>query len=269
MSEHRKTITTISWHPFDNDLILSASVDPRICVWNVRKQKLVTCFTNLKGAIPATVRWHPTEKSTFGFICGRGPLQLVDIEESDGTSRPVEATLFLSDVSHFSWNYQHRGKLAFGHVDGSVSILWTKQKIDRHSLKPDCESGLTEDDPVISLQWDNLSTDYLLVTNLNYGIRLIDTENMFVIMKFQSPSAASRTNSVVWVPSGPGMFVSGGEIVRLNCQHAWYYGYPSWEIRVWTFVLDLYLKRQCHAILSNSYTITNIKTLYRNTDGHD
>jgi hypothetical protein len=215
MSEHRKTITTISWHPFDNDLILSASVDPKICVWNVRKQNLVSCFTNLKGAIPASVGWHPTEKSVFGFISSRGPLQLVDIEESDGTCRAVDATVFLSDVSHFSWNYQHSGKLAFGHVDGSISILWTNKKIDRHNLKPNYEEGITEDDPVISLQWDSLSSDYLLVTNLTYGIRLIDTENMFVIMKFQSPSAASRVNSVVWVPSGPGMFVSGGKIEAL------------------------------------------------------
>ncbi|XP_028402254.1 WD repeat-containing protein 17-like [Dendronephthya gigantea] len=209
MSEHRKTITTIAWHPFDNDLILSASVDPRICVWNVRTQKLVASFTNLKGAIPASLGWHPTEASTFGFICGRGPLQLLDAEESDGRTRAVEATIFLSDVSHFSWNYKHSRKLAFGHVDGSISILWTQEKIDRHNLKPESEEGATEDDPVISLQWDSLSSDYLLVTNLNHGIRLIDTENMFVIMKFQSPSAVSRVNSVVWVPSGPGMFVSG------------------------------------------------------------
>ena len=215
MSEHRKTITAISWHPFDNDLILSASVDPKICVWNVRKQNLVTSFTNIKGSIPASVGWHPTAKSIFGFICGRGPLQLVDIEESDGTSRALEATMFLSDVSHFSWNYQHSGKLAFGHVDGSISILWSLEKMDRHCLKPDYEEGLTEDDPVISLKWDTLSSDYLLVTNLNHGVRLIDTENMFVIMKFQSPSAAVRLNSVVWVPTAPGMFVSGGKILGL------------------------------------------------------
>lgn len=215
MSEHRKTITTIAWHPSDNDLILSASVDPKICVWNVRTQNLIASFTNLKGATPASIGWHPTETSTFGFISGRGPLQLLDTEESDGTSRAVDATVFLSDVSHFSWNYKHSGKLAFGHVDGSISILWTQQKIDRHNLKPESEAGVTEDDPVISLQWDSLSSDYLLVTNLNHGIRLIDTENMFVIMKFQSPSAASRVNSVVWVPSGPGMFVSGGKIYTL------------------------------------------------------
>ena len=212
MSEHRKTITTLSWHPFNNDLILSASADPKICVWDVKNQKLVVSFTNLKRTlIPACVGWHPTEKTTFGFICGRGPLQLVNTEESVEISRAVEATIFLSDVSHFSWNYQHSGKLAFGHVDGSISILWTNQKVDRHNLKPDCsEDGTTDDDPVICLQWDSLSSDYLLVTNLYHGIRLIDTENMFVIMKFQSPSAASRVNSVAWIPTGPGMFVSGG-----------------------------------------------------------
>lgn len=215
MSEHRKTITAISWHPFDNDLILSASVDPKICVWDVRKQSLVASYTNLKGAIPASVGWHPTEKSMFGFICGRGPLQLVDIDESDETSRTLEATIFLSDVSHFCWNYRHSGKLAFGHVDGSISILWTKHKVDRHCLKPDYEEGLSDDDPVISLKWDKLSSDYLLVTNLNHGIRLIDTENMFVIMKFQLPNAAARVNSVAWVPSAPGMFVSGGKNVHV------------------------------------------------------
>lgn len=181
-------------------------------MWNVRKQSLVASFTNLKGAIPASIGWHPKERSAFGFICGRGPLQLMDTEDEERISVEVDATVFLSDVSHFSWNCQHSGKLAFGHVDGSISILWTNNKVDRHNLKPDYVESLPEDDPVISIQWDSLSSDYLLVTNLNHGIRLIDTENMFVIMKFQSPSAASRVNSVVWVPSGPGMFVSGGNV---------------------------------------------------------
>lgn len=207
MSEHRKTITTISWSPFDSDLFVSGSADPKICVWNIKKQKLVASFTYLK-AVPASLGWHPTEQSTIGFICGRGPMQTLNFE-SDGTTKPIDATIFLSDVSHFCWNYQQCSKLAFGHVDGSISILWTGQKIDRHCLKPDHDETISEDDPVIGLKWDDLSSDYLLVTNLNHGIRLIDTENMFMIMKFQLPSAAARVSSMAWVPSAPGMFVSG------------------------------------------------------------
>lgn len=209
MSEHRKTITTMSWSPFDQDLFVSGSADPRLCVWNVKKQNLVASFTTFKG-VPVSVGWHPKEKCTIGFICGRGPMQVVNID-SDATSRPVEATQFLSDVSHFCWNYQHSGKLAFGHVDGSISILWTGQKIERHCLKPEVDETCTEDDPVIGLRWDDLSSDYLLVANLNHGIRLVDTENMFMIMKFQLPSAAARVNCMAWIPSAPGMFVTGGK----------------------------------------------------------
>ena len=136
-------------------------------------------------------------------------MQLLDID-SDAKSEPIAGTMFLSDVSHFCWNYQHGSKLAFGHVDGTISILWTGEKMDRHCLKPEHDETITEDAPVIGLKWDELSSDYLLVANLNFGIRLIDTENMFIIMKFQLPSAATRVSSISWIPSAPGMFVTGG-----------------------------------------------------------
>ena len=67
------------------------------------------------------------------------------------------------------------------------------------------------DDPVITLQWDPLSVDYLLVANSSTGVRLVDSVSLSVIMTFQQPSAAAKVSTVSWLTTAPGMFVTGGE----------------------------------------------------------
>lgn len=62
-----------------------------------------------------------------------------------------------------------------------------------------------------ALEWDPLSTDYLLVANLHYGIRLVDSESLYCITTFNFPSAAASVQCLAWVPSAPGMFVTGGK----------------------------------------------------------
>lgn len=62
-----------------------------------------------------------------------------------------------------------------------------------------------------ALEWDPLSTDYLLVANLHFGIRLLDLESLYCITTFNFPSAAASVQCLAWVPSAPGMFVTGGK----------------------------------------------------------
>jgi len=52
MSEHKKTITAISWSPDDPDLFASASADNLLIVWNVAEQKAVARLDNTKGILP-------------------------------------------------------------------------------------------------------------------------------------------------------------------------------------------------------------------------
>ena len=40
MSEHKKTITAISWNTRNPDLFASASTDNTVIIWNVAKQKV-------------------------------------------------------------------------------------------------------------------------------------------------------------------------------------------------------------------------------------
>ena len=52
MSEHKKTITAISWSPDNPDLFTSASADNLLIVWNVAEQKAVARLDNTKGILP-------------------------------------------------------------------------------------------------------------------------------------------------------------------------------------------------------------------------
>lgn len=49
MSEHKKTITTISWCPHNPDMFASASADSLVIIWNVTEQKVVAKLDDTKG----------------------------------------------------------------------------------------------------------------------------------------------------------------------------------------------------------------------------
>lgn len=88
-------------------------------------------------------------------------------------------------------------------------------KHQKHVLRPESLEGTDEEDPVTALEWDPLSTDYLLVANLHYGIRLLDSESLYCITTFSFPSAAVSVQCLAWVPSAPGMFITGGKCIDI------------------------------------------------------
>ena len=213
MSEHRKTITSISWNPRTSDIFATASSDCRICVWNVTEQKVLALMDNIQTA-PSCIGWVPHELHALSYIYGRGPLFIWNYAAAAGEgilSKHLESMVFFSDVCQFRWHQRKLGKLAFGHVDGTISVVCPGQKPFKHCLQPESGNDSDEEDPVTALEWDPLSTEYLLVCNAHYPVRLIDTSTMSVIMTFELPSMASRVHSVAWVPTAPGMFVTGGE----------------------------------------------------------
>ena len=79
-------------------------------------------------------------------------------------------------------------------------------------LRPD-SSEVSENslDRVKSIEWDPLSTDYLLVSTAHSVIMLVDANTASVLTYFELPSAAAEVHTLAWIPSAPGMFLSGGE----------------------------------------------------------
>ncbi|XP_069349400.1 WD repeat-containing protein 17 isoform X2 [Eulemur rufifrons] len=209
MSEHKKTITAISWCPHNPDLFASGSTDNLVIIWNVAEQKVIAKLDSQKG-IPASLSWCWNAGDAVAFVSHRGPLFIWTISGPDsGVTVHKEAHSFLSDVCLFRWHTQKKGKVVFGHIDGSLSIFQPGNKNQKHVLRPESLEGTDEEDPVTALEWDPLSTDYLLVANLHYGIRLVDSESLYCITTFNLPSAAASVQCLAWVPSAPGMFITG------------------------------------------------------------
>ncbi|MBN3326611.1 WDR17 protein, partial [Atractosteus spatula] len=209
MSEHKKTITAISWCPHNPDVFASASADSLLIIWNVAEQKVVARLDNTKG-IPASLSWCWNSGDAVAFVSHRGPLYIWTISGPDsGVAVHKEAHSFLSDICLFRWHPKKKGKVVFGHTDGSLSIFQPGSKSQKHVLRPESLEGTDEEDPVTALEWDPLSTDYLLVANLHNGIRLVDSESLSCITTFSFPSVAASVQCLAWVPSAPGMFITG------------------------------------------------------------
>ncbi|XP_062905536.1 WD repeat-containing protein 17 isoform X1 [Mobula hypostoma] len=209
MSEHKKTITAISWCPHSPDTFASASADNLVIIWNVAEHKVVARLDNTKG-IPASLSWCWNSGDAVAFVSHRGPLYIWTISGPDcGVAVHKEAHSFLSDICLFRWHPRKKGKVVFGHTDGSLSIFQPGTKSQKHVLRPESLEGTDEEDPITALEWDPLSTDYLLVANLHNGIRLVDSESLSCITTFSFPSAAASVQCLAWVPSAPGMFITG------------------------------------------------------------
>ncbi|XP_067662961.1 WD repeat-containing protein 17-like [Haliotis asinina] len=208
MSEHKKTITAFSWNPRNPDIFVSSSADHKLIVWNISEQKVVSLLSNTKEA-PCSVGWCPYDTDIISFISSRGPMYSWNYKLDNGVTVVKEAQSFNSDVCQLRWHPKSLGKVVFGHVDGSISVCNIGSKSRKHVFRPDDLEDSEEVDPVTSLEWDPLSAEYLLMANLHYGVRLVDTQSLVVIMMFQLPSAAAHIQTLSWVSGAPGMFLTG------------------------------------------------------------
>lgn len=96
------------------------------------KQQLFKSYTHLSvvcvclffPGIPACLGWCWDTDDAVAFVSQKGPLLLWTISGPDsGVSVHKEAHGFVSDVSIFRWHTQKKGKVVFGHIDGSISLF--------------------------------------------------------------------------------------------------------------------------------------------------
>lgn len=212
MSEHKKTITSLCWHPSKNDVIASSGADSRIIIWNAMEQKTIAILDSIK-LVPSCIGWCPFEAGVIAYMYGRGPLYTWNyIADGGGTvSKQFESMSFFSDICQFRWNAKKLGKIVFGHADGSLSVITPGVKPFKHCLRPEEANDNDEDDPVTAIEWDPLSVDYILVSNARCGVRMIDSASMTVIMNFKLASRTAKVHTLAWIPTAPGMFVTGGK----------------------------------------------------------
>ncbi|XP_059144021.1 WD repeat-containing protein 17-like [Physella acuta] len=216
MSEHKKTITSICWCPDKPDYLASSSVDGCIIVWDIKNQKTISRYDHKESVF--CMGWAFTGRMCLGFMNKTGPIWQWYVGESKTMSFLKETQSFSSNVVMFRWHHEKHSCLAFGHEDGSVSVLEIGSKAIKHIFKPEISEEEVAADPIIALEWDPLSNDYLLLCNLVHGVRLVDVPNQQQIMLFHLPSTASQVQTFSWIKNAPGMFVTGdfkGGILRV------------------------------------------------------
>ncbi|XP_076467583.1 LOW QUALITY PROTEIN: WD repeat-containing protein 17-like [Babylonia areolata] len=208
MSEHKKTITSISWHPSNPDLIASSGADLQIIVWSISQQRSLAVLQSGIKEVPTCIRWSHHDNTCLAFISGRGPLYLWQHTEKQAPSIVKDSQNFSTNITMFRWHPKKQGMIVFGHYDGSISILNIGSKGVKHILAPEVEDD-DDVDPVTALAWDPLSVEYLLVANRHSGVRLVDVTARTVITTFIPPSTAAQVQTLSWVHNAPGMFVTG------------------------------------------------------------
>ena len=142
-SEHKKTVTAISWCPHDVDVIVSIGDDRAVIIWNVAEQQVVSSVTLSDGtAVPCSVTWGLPNRSGVAFIGKRGPLMMWfstdESEQNRVTAVHSEIRGFSSDVCQMRCHSRQRDRVALGHVDGSISVFangecgWWTAFVKRH-----------------------------------------------------------------------------------------------------------------------------------------
>ncbi|KAH9519882.1 WD repeat-containing protein 17 [Bulinus truncatus] len=217
MSEHKKTITSICWCPFNQHYLASSSVDGVVIVWDVLKQVAVAKHTFKEPVF--SIGWSYDGRNCLGIMNKKGPLWMWYTEDGKNLAMAKETQNYSSPVTVFRWHHEKHTSLAFGHEDGSISVLEIGSKGQKHLFKPEYDNDDDQiSDPVVTLEWDPLSNDYLLICNKLRGVRLVDVPNQRLIMLFQLPSAASQVQTMAWIKNAPGMFITGdfkGGILRV------------------------------------------------------
>ncbi|XP_054708343.1 LOW QUALITY PROTEIN: WD repeat-containing protein 17-like [Uloborus diversus] len=214
MSEHKKTICAIAWHPKDKDVLASSSTDYKICIWHVSKHKLLASL-NTTHSVPSLMAWFLADDECIAYCDGKGPLYLWKYTLKNGKDGPLshplkEISSVFSNITQISWHPSDAGRFAMGHADGTISLYFQGKKPQKHvkfpSTNPDQALGA-----VSSLQWDPFSTNYLLVCTAPGRLQLVDssTEVASVITTYSLPSKAVSIKCVAWLTEAPGAFVTG------------------------------------------------------------
>lgn len=76
------------------------------------------------SGIPASLSWCWNTGDVVAFVSHRGPLYIWTISGADsGVVVHKDAHSFLADICLFRWHPKKKGKVVFGHTDGSLSIF--------------------------------------------------------------------------------------------------------------------------------------------------
>lgn len=91
------------------------------------------------SGVPASLSWCWNAGDAVAFISNKGPLYIWTISGPDsGVTVHKDAHSFLSDICLFRWHPRKKGKVVFGHTDGSLSIFQPGKNMHCETENSEC-----------------------------------------------------------------------------------------------------------------------------------
>eukprot|EP01038_Epipyxis_sp_PR26KG_P004746 gene4746-6657_t len=201
LSLNQRAITSISLSPHDRNLLVISGLDGTLCLWKIQEEEIV-CKVAMNG--PIIVAWNPFSANHCGIVTTESILRFChwDVTKATVSASVTEIFSLRSDslkVSVARWNTHITGQMAVG---CSSSIVFIFDYVKRSQISLHVKDRTS---PVVDLQWDRLSSIYLLVAYQSF-ISLWDVESKSEIHTFEKQNV--HITSIAWMDWTAGNFIS-------------------------------------------------------------
>lgn len=198
LCSNQKTITSISVCPLDRNLLAVGSTEGVITVWNIEEESVLR---KIGVTFPVKVAWDPFSPR----ICHSLALDSVrlfswDISSTDGNLSEmlkVKSDTLVGSIVRS--NPKISGLIAIGCNLGTTILFQVSDKSTK--LLSNADKKLAVED----MQWDRLSTSYLLIAFRTH-IELWDTDATIMVHSFEKQPLPIR--GIAWMDWTAGNFVS-------------------------------------------------------------
>eukprot|EP01032_Pedospumella_encystans_P020923 gene20923-23757_t len=174
-------------------------MDGSICLWNVEKEEILSKIQITTGA---NLVWNPHSKLTCAIIANEATLKMYSWDATRSTNG-IQEILNVKNEGLKStcarYNPNLDGQIAIGCRNSAVIVFNEKTKAQKLLHIGDRTS------PVVDLQWDRLSSSYLLVA-YQFFLSLWDAESGSEIHAFEKQTIP--ITCVAWLDWTAGNFVS-------------------------------------------------------------
>ena len=202
-----KQICSIAVSPIDPNLIAVSSINGLVTIWKIDDETVDKQFNTLMPNSLITYLWDPhTPEYGAILIVGKG-FRLLYWNTSIGTAQELlKIGNDKATASVGKYNPHLPGIIAVGFSNGGVCLFYTIDKTQQILQVSGRKS------PVIDLQWDKLSSIYLLVAYDTF-ISLWDTETKTEIHVFEAQT--TKITSISWMDWTAGNFISTNSVTGI------------------------------------------------------
>jgi WD40 repeat protein len=218
---HERTITCLVWHPHDPNQVAVSHLDGMIIIWNIEKEE--PCFKyhiGETGGCCEQLDWSPTRPTDLYYATRDhhdGEAYVLDTANgpvANATTRLHKREKNTS-VKVMRCHPTVTGRSVIGLSDGRLVLFENRnasKKLVFNQPKKNPNTVAIED-----VQWDPLSTDYMLVCYQDGCLSLVDVARDVEIHQFDRQAQGITTMD--WIRNQPGNFVTASD--RMGAIKVW------------------------------------------------